>query len=112
LTFSTYRNIINLCYGFPKYFLSQDELYTEIRKKSRAKGEKVDRNTYYTKAYNEFEKVLEMKELTPHKVAVDIGISPVILTDWKYGRTKPKFDTLMKIAEYLNIDARLFMENR
>ena len=52
-----------------------------------------------------------MKNITPYRVAMDTGISPMTLSDWKNGKSKPKFDKLLKIATYLEIDVTQFSDS-
>lgn len=54
--------------------------------------------------YSRFEKAIREKGVTPYKLAKDVGISNVTLTQWKHGRYTPKFDKLKKIADYLEMD--------
>lgn len=53
--------------------------------------------------YDKFRQLLVEKGITPYKVAKETGISQVTLSDWKHGRSKPKVDKLVKIADFLNV---------
>jgi len=53
--------------------------------------------------FAKFDKLLEEKGITPYRVAKEIGISPVVFTDWKNGKSTPKLDKLIKIANYLGV---------
>lgn len=33
----------------------------------------------------------------------EIGVSPAAFTQWKYGRRRPKVETIKKLADYFNI---------
>lgn len=54
--------------------------------------------------YDIFDKLIKEKGITAYKVSKETGISTVILTNWKNGKSTPKLDKLQKIAEYLNVD--------
>lgn len=64
----------------------------------------------YQKSYLKFEKILEKKGITSYRVASDLGISPMILSDWKRDKSKPKLDTMVAIANYLNVSVTEFVE--
>lgn len=64
----------------------------------------------YQKSYLKFEKILSKKGITSYRVASDLGISPMILSDWKRDKSKPKLDTMVAIANYLNVSVTEFVE--
>lgn len=53
--------------------------------------------------YDRFRQVIESKGITSYKIAKDTGISQNIFSYWKSGRSKPKADKLLKIANYLGV---------
>jgi transcriptional regulator with XRE-family HTH domain len=53
--------------------------------------------------YELFSKIIESKGLTPYRVAKDTGLTTVLFTDWKKGKSKPKYDKLKVIADYLGV---------
>jgi len=53
--------------------------------------------------YELFVKIIESKGLTPYRVAKDTGLTTVLFTDWKKGKSKPKYDKLKIIADYLGV---------
>ena len=55
----------------------------------------------YGQSYSKFEKKLSEKGITPYRVATDLNISPMLLSDWKNDKSKPKLDTMILIANYL-----------
>ena len=61
--------------------------------------------------YNKFLKLLEKHNLTAYRVAKDTGISPVVFSEWKKGKSKPKVDKLMVLADYFNIPVSYFLED-
>jgi transcriptional regulator with XRE-family HTH domain len=60
--------------------------------------------------YDKFRQLLEKNNVKPSKVANAIGISPVVFTDWKKGKSKPKVDKLVLIANYFNVTIEYFLE--
>lgn len=64
----------------------------------------------YGRSYSRFEQILAEKSITPYRVATDLGISPMSLSDWKNDKSKPKMDKMLKIAEYLGVSVKEFVE--
>lgn len=57
-----------------------------------------------------FEELLEQKGITAYRVSKDIGISPNCFSQWKHGRTTPKTNILLKIAEYFGVTIEYFVD--
>ena len=53
--------------------------------------------------YHLFENLLKMHKTTVYRVAKATGISSSTFTDWKNGRSTPKADKLVLIADYFNV---------
>ncbi len=53
--------------------------------------------------YHLFEKIIVAKGLTAYRVSKDTGLTSVLFTDWKKGKSKPKYDKLKIIADYLGV---------
>jgi repressor LexA len=53
--------------------------------------------------YSYFEHLLKLHNTTVYKVAKETKISNSTFTDWKNGRSYPKADKLVRIADYFNI---------
>lgn len=70
----------------------------------------MSKNKKYYRSYSHFEKILSEKSITPYRVATELGISPMILSDWKNGKSKPKLDTMILIANYLNVPVTIFSD--
>jgi len=47
--------------------------------------------------------LLDKKGITPYRLAKDIGICQMTLSQWKNGRSTPKVDKLQKIADYFGV---------
>lgn len=62
------------------------------------------------KSYLEFKKLIDNLGISSYRVAVDTGISPMTLSDWKADKSKPKLDKMLKIAEYLKVDVSIFAD--
>lgn len=62
--------------------------------------------------YEYFADLIEKKGLTAYRVAKDTNLTTVLFTDWKKGKSNPKFDKLSKIAEYLNVPVSYFIDGK
>lgn len=52
------------------------------------------------------DEILKEKNISNSEFATMIGVSETSASAFKSGKTKPKFDTLVRIAEVLNVDIR------
>ena len=64
----------------------------------------------YGQSYSKFEKKLSEKGITPYRVATDLNISTMLLSDWKNDKSKTKLDTMMLIANYLSMPVTDFSD--
>ncbi len=62
--------------------------------------------------YDYFAKILEERNLTAYKVSQATGLTTVLFTDWKKGKSCPKLDKLMKIADYLDVSVDYLVTGR
>jgi transcriptional regulator with XRE-family HTH domain len=53
--------------------------------------------------YDIFDKLVKLNNINANKVSKDTGIPYSTFSDWKAGRSTPKYEKLKKIAEYLNV---------
>lgn len=56
-----------------------------------------------TNTYEIFAKIIEARGVTPYRIAKDTGLTTVLFTDWKKGKSRPKYDKLKIIADYLGV---------
>ena len=60
--------------------------------------------------YKKFLQLLTERNITAYKVGKETGISSVVFTDWKNGKSSPKVDKLKKIANYFGVTIEYFLE--
>lgn len=60
--------------------------------------------------YEKFKALLDERGITAYRVAKDTGLSSVVFTDWKNGKSNPKVDKLKKIADYFGVTIEYFLE--
>ena len=61
-------------------------------------------------SFLKLETLVRARDTTFYKVAKDIGISSVVFSDWKRGKSMPKADKLLKIADYFGVELGYFVE--
>lgn len=59
--------------------------------------------------YEKFAKLCAEHSVTAYKVAKATGVSATTLSEWKKGRSTPKVDKLLKIADYFGVDVSVFI---
>lgn len=52
-------------------------------------------------SYLKFEKIRIEKHITNYKIAKDLNLANSVFSDWKRGKSQPKYDKLKLIAEYI-----------
>lgn len=62
--------------------------------------------------YEKFSELLEKTNKSTYQVSKDTGISQSVLSDWKRGRSKPKFDKLLILAKYFGVPVEYFAEEK
>lgn len=61
--------------------------------------------------YEKYAKLRDEKGVTDYKVAMETGVTKSTFTDWKKGRSKPKFDKLLAIAKYFDVSVEYFADD-
>lgn len=62
--------------------------------------------------YSIFAQLLQKRGVTAYQVSKATGVSQSSLSDWKNGKSKPKYDKLKKIADYFNVSVDIFLEDK
>lgn len=62
--------------------------------------------------YHNFSRLIKQRKITAYRVAKETGISQSTLSDWKNGKSTPKVDKLMKIADYLNVPLEELLKDK
>ena len=60
--------------------------------------------------YKKYVELRDKKGVTDYRVASETGITKSTFTDWKNGRSKPKFDKLLILAKYFDVPVEYFAE--
>lgn len=59
--------------------------------------------------YEKYAKIRDEKKLNDCKVSKATGITQSTFSDWKSGRSKPKIEKLIKLAEYFAVPVTEFL---
>ena len=60
--------------------------------------------------FEKLDDLLKERGITAYRLAKDLEMSPMVFSDWKNGKSKPKVDKLKKIAEYFGVGIEHFIE--
>lgn len=60
--------------------------------------------------YEKYEALATERGVSSYEVAKTIGIPASTFYDWKAGRSKPKAEKMMKIADYFGVPITYFLE--
>ena len=60
--------------------------------------------------YKKFQVLLEKSHKTVYQVAKETGISQTAFSNWKSGRVKPSFSSLMKLSKYFGVPVEYFAD--
>ncbi len=62
--------------------------------------------------YKIFKNLLADHGISAYKVSKETGIPQSTFTDWHKGRSKPKIEKLVILANFFNVDVGLFIKDR
>ena len=62
--------------------------------------------------YEKFADLLYKANKTTYQVSKDTGIAQNVFSNWKSGRSKPKFDKLLILAKYFGVPVEYFAEEK
>lgn len=60
--------------------------------------------------YQRYAELRDKKGVTDYRVSEDTGIPRSTFTDWANGRSAPKIEKLMKLAEYFGVNLEYFIK--
>ena len=61
--------------------------------------------------YEIFAKLLKEKVVTPYQVSKATGVAQSSLSDWKNGRSKPKYEKMLAISDYFGVSVDYLLGN-
>lgn len=60
--------------------------------------------------YVRYVELRDKKGVTDYRVSMETGIPKSTFSEWKSGRSKPKFDKLLILAKYFGVPVEYFAE--
>ena len=61
------------------------------------------------KGFEKLELLVKARNISLYKVAGDLGFARTLFSDWKSGKSMPKTDKLLKIADYFGVGIDYFI---
>lgn len=61
--------------------------------------------------YERYAKLRDERNLSDYRVSVDTGITKSTFSDWKSGRSSPKVEKLMILADYFKVPLEYFVRD-
>ena len=62
-------------------------------------------------SFQKVESLVNANKTSFYAVAKNLGFSPVVFSDWRAGKSMPKTDKLLKIAEHLGTTVEELIKN-
>lgn len=61
--------------------------------------------------YHKYEELLKKTGKTSYQVSKDTGIAQSTFSDWKTGRSQPKWDKILILAKYFGVTIEYFLND-
>lgn len=61
-------------------------------------------------SYKKYEELLLKNDITSYKVSKDTGLYSTLFSEWKSGKSCPKFDKIKILADYFGVSIEYFIE--
>lgn len=63
------------------------------------------------KSFQKVEELVNKKGITFYRLAKELELTKTLFSEWKRGKSMPKTDKLIKIADYFGVSIEYFLEN-
>ena len=60
-------------------------------------------------SFQKLDSLAKAKEISFYALAKELGFSPVVFSDWRVGKSIPKTDKLLKIANFFGVSIDYFL---
>lgn len=61
-------------------------------------------------SFSKLDGLVKARNVTLYKLAKELGLARSLFSDWKSGKSMPKTDKLVKIADYFGVAIEYFLE--
>ena len=65
---------------------------------------------FYRKVYENYERLRDAEGLNNYQVSLRLGISTSMFSEWKSDISRPKIETLLKIADLFGVSLDMLLE--
>lgn len=62
-------------------------------------------------SYEKLEELTLKKKISFYRLSKETGLSTTLFSEWKRGKSKPKFDKLLILAKYFGVPVECFAED-
>lgn len=62
-------------------------------------------------SFRKLESLAKAKGITFYALAKELGFTPALFSDWKSGKSMPKTDKLLKIANFFGVGIDYFLKD-
>ena len=62
-------------------------------------------------SFQKVESLVNANKTSFYAVAKNLGFSPVVFSDWRAGKSMPKTDKLLKIANFFGVSVDYFLQD-
>ena len=62
-------------------------------------------------SFQKVESLVNANKTSFYAVAKNLGFSPVVFSDWRAGKSMPKTDKLLKIANFFGVSVDYFLKD-
>ena len=63
------------------------------------------------KSFQKVEELVNKKGIIFYRLAKELGLTKTLFSEWKRGKSMPKTDKLIRIADYFGVSIEYFLEN-
>jgi transcriptional regulator with XRE-family HTH domain len=61
-------------------------------------------------SFNKLDAIAKSRDVSFYKISEELGLPRNLFSDWKSGKSMPKTDKLIKIADYFGVAISYFIE--
>lgn len=61
-------------------------------------------------SFNKLDAIAKSRDVSFYKLSEELGFPRSLFSDWKSGKSMPKTDKLIRIADYFGVNIKLFFD--
>lgn len=63
-------------------------------------------------SYKKLEELVLKQKITFYRLSKETGLSTTLFSEWKRGKSKPKFNKLLILAKHFNVPVEYFVDDK